>query len=109
MYSNTDVEFLQQIILKILHFVLDSLHKVEYTGINKEVIEMQFTVSEARRYRDLTQEEVAEYMGISRSSYIYLEKNPEKMTIERARKFSDAVDIPIENIIFLSDNSTFCR
>lgn len=70
---------------------------------------MQFSVPEARRFRNLSQESVANSLGISRSTYVLLEKNPEKMTIERAKKFSDVVNIPMENIIFLRDNSTFSR
>lgn len=67
---------------------------------------MQFTMAEARRYRNLTQESVANSIGVSRSAYIFLEKNPEKMTIERAKKFSNAVNIPMENIVFLRNHST---
>lgn len=70
---------------------------------------MQFSVPEARRFRNLSQESVAKSLGISRSAYILLERNPEKMTIERAKKFADVVNIPMENIIFLRDNSTFSR
>lgn len=67
---------------------------------------MPFTVQEARRYRGLSQETVANLLGISRSSYISLERNPEKMTIEKAKEFSRIVDIPMENLIFLRNNST---
>lgn len=70
---------------------------------------MQFSVSEARRFRNLSQKSVAKSLGISRSAYISLEKNPEKMTIERAKRFAEIVNIPIEDIIFLHKSSTFSR
>ena len=67
---------------------------------------MQFTVPEARRYRGLSQKFVADRLNISRSSYISLEKDPEKMTIKKAKEFSEIVDIPMEDIIFLRRDST---
>ena len=67
---------------------------------------MQFTVPEARRYRGLSQEFVADRLNISRSTYISLEKDPEKMTIKKAKEFSEIVDIPMEDIIFLRRDST---
>ena len=67
---------------------------------------MQFTIPEARRYRGLSQKFVADRLNISRSSYISLEKDPEKMTIKKAKEFSEIVDIPMEDIIFLRRDST---
>lgn len=70
---------------------------------------MKFSVPEARRMRGLTQEHMAKALGISRSKYILLEKNPEKMPIGKAKLFCSVVDIPIESIVFLPENSTLSR
>ena len=47
---------------------------------------MNFTVKQARVLANATQKEMAEYLGISRSTYIKIENNPGKATIEQAKK-----------------------
>lgn len=67
---------------------------------------MQMRPVEARRMRGLTQEAVANALKISRGCYINKEKHPERMTISEAQAFAQLVNIPMEDIIFLPENST---
>ena len=88
--------------------VLDTLLKVEYTIINPkraEVFYMGFSVKQARNYAELTQVEVAQKLGISRDSYRKIELFPETASIAIAKKFSEVVGIPIDQIFF-AENST---
>ena len=48
---------------------------------------LAYLVREAREKSDLTQEGMAEKMGISRKTYLYLEKEPRKMTVQQAVDF----------------------
>lgn len=63
---------------------------------------MKFSVKQARKYRGLTQSDVAEQMGISTYTYRSIELHPEKTTVERALAFSSIVDMPIDNIFFIN-------
>ena len=63
-------------------------------------METKFTMKQARTYAGLTQSDVAEKMGIDRSTYIRLEKNPDKMTIQRALDFAEITGIPLDRIFF---------
>lgn len=64
------------------------------------------TPREARLMREISQEEMARRIGVSRSTYIKLEEHPENMTIMQGTKFADAVNIAFDNIIFLPICST---
>lgn len=59
---------------------------------------MVFTVKQARHMADKTQKEMAELLGIDRSTYMRIERNPEKATVGQARKISAITGIPMENI-----------
>lgn len=61
---------------------------------------MGFSVKQARQYAGYTQADIAHKMGISRDTYRRLEANPEKTTIELAKKFSSIVGIDIDQIFF---------
>ena len=45
-------------------------------------------------------EDVAVQMGVHPQTYSKLEANPLRMTIEEARRFSEIVGIPIDDIFF---------
>lgn len=61
---------------------------------------MGFSVKQARQYAGLTQVEVARKLGISRDSYRKIEVSPETASISMAKKFSEIVGIPIDQIFF---------
>lgn len=59
-----------------------------------------FTVKQARQYAGLTQAQMAEKLGITRSSYMYLEKHPDKTTIAQAKAISDVTGISLDDLFF---------
>lgn len=61
---------------------------------------MIFTVKQARRMADLSQGKVADKLGVTTATYAKYERNPAKMRIDTAIKFSQVVGIPIDQIFF---------
>ena len=66
---------------------------------------MIYTVKQARVLKDLTQMEMAEFMGLSRDTYRKIEANPKTATIEQAYKIAKITGIGIDQIFFV-DAST---
>lgn len=66
---------------------------------------MAFSVKQARQYAGLTQAETAVRMGVSRDTYRKIELYPETATVAMAKRFSEIVGIPIDQIFFVK-NST---
>ena len=58
------------------------------------------TVRQARNFAGVTQAEMAKQLKIHRSTYIKLEKDPGKMTIEQAQAISQVTGIPVDDIFF---------
>ena len=67
---------------------------------------MQFTIKQARVLAGLTQAEMAEKIGINRSTYIKIEKDPLRATIRQINQISEMTGVSIGDL-FLSKNSTF--
>lgn len=63
-------------------------------------METTFTMKQARKYAGYTQMEMAKKMNMDRSTYIKLENNPDRMTIERAKMFADITGISYDSIFF---------
>lgn len=85
--------------------VLDILLKVEYSipkPKRKEAKMLGFTVKQARQYAGFTQREMAEKLGVSRDTYRKIEASPEDATIATAKRISEVVGIPIDQIFFVS-------
>lgn len=61
---------------------------------------MEFSVKQARQYAGYTQVEMAKRLGISRDAYRKIEFNPETASIALAKKISEIVNIPIDQIFF---------
>ena len=61
---------------------------------------MGFSVKQARQYAGFTQVEIAQKLGISRDSYRKIEAFPDTASISIAKKFSEVVGIPIDQIFF---------
>lgn len=66
---------------------------------------MGFTVKQARQYAGFTQIEMARKLGISRDTYRKIELSPESASVALAKKISEIVRIPIDQIFF-AQNST---
>lgn len=61
----------------------------------------KFTIRQARTFKGLTQEEIANKLGISRGMYRSYEKYETLFRADRMEAFSKAVGLPIDKIIFL--------
>lgn len=57
-------------------------------------------LEEARNIARFTQDSVAGILGISRATYAKMEKNPEIITIEEAKKLAALFNTPVEDIFF---------
>ncbi|MBS6941481.1 MAG: helix-turn-helix transcriptional regulator [Slackia piriformis] len=55
---------------------------------------------EARKKERYTQQQVADYLGISRPTYRKMEENPETVTVEDAKKLSRFFKVDIADIFF---------
>lgn len=66
---------------------------------------MQYTLKELRARHKLTQQEMAEKLGISRQRYMDIEKSPSKVSCERMLSIANILDVDIGDI-FLNDYHT---
>ena len=67
---------------------------------------MQFTIRQARLHAGFTQAEISKKLGIDRGTYIKIEKEPTRATVQQVNQISDLTGIPVSDI-FLNYNSTF--
>lgn len=61
---------------------------------------MTLTLRQARRLREKTQAEMAEFLNISLSTYVKLEEKPDEATIKQAKKISEYLEVPYDEIFF---------
>lgn len=61
---------------------------------------MALTIKQARLLAEMTQQEVADRMGIHRHTYMKWEQNPDEMPIGRAKQFCEIVGVSIDEIFF---------
>lgn len=66
---------------------------------------MQFTLKELRARNNLTQQDVAEKLGISRQRYIEIEKRPSNVSCEKMLAIAKILKVEIGDI-FLQDHHT---
>lgn len=66
----------------------------------------KMTLKMARAKSGLTQQEIAKKMGINRNSYADYEKYDVVMRMDKAILFSEIVQVPFDDIIFLKQNYT---
>lgn len=60
---------------------------------------MQFTIKQARNLRGMTQADMAEKLGIDRSTYIKIEKDVSRATVGQVNRIAAITEIPVENLI----------
>lgn len=60
---------------------------------------------EARKQARYTQQQVADLLGISRPTYIKMERDPGSITIEDAQKLADIFEKDVSEIFFNPNNS----
>ena len=64
-----------------------------------------FTLRQARNLAGITQAEMAKKLGVSRAMYRPYEQYLTLMRVDKANKFSQVTNIPIQRIIFLPQGS----
>lgn len=60
-------------------------------------------LEEARKDARYSQEVVAGILGISRPTYAKMEKNPDMVTVEDARKLSELFGVSVQDLFFGTD------
>ena len=66
---------------------------------------MTFTIKQARKYAGFTQSEMAKRLKIDRTTYLKIEKNPERATVEQVSTIARETGIPFRDL-FLPVDST---
>lgn len=61
---------------------------------------MKFTVKQARGLAGYTQDQMAEALGIHRTTYIRKERNPGTFSMEEAEKLCEITKMSMEQISF---------
>lgn len=59
---------------------------------------MRFTIKQARSYAGFTQAEMAEKLGIHRSTYMKIEKDPSIATLGQISRISEITGVTIDQI-----------
>ncbi|KIL35126.1 hypothetical protein SD71_15925 [Cohnella kolymensis] len=66
---------------------------------------MKLTIKQARLLAEMTQQDVANTLGVHVQTYMKWERNPEEMTIGTAKQFSRVVKRELEEIFFDSESN----
>lgn len=61
---------------------------------------IEFTVVQARRYANKTQQESAEHIGVSAPTYKKYEENPALFPLGKAYKLAEFFGVPYDSIKF---------
>lgn len=73
------------------------------TTIENKEVHVEWTLKLCRMKMDLTQQEMAEMIGVSKESYQNYENYKTSMRIDLALKFSEITGIPFDSIIFFKN------
>lgn len=97
-------------IISLLYNILYTLSSDRYKMLKKggEKMEKVLTLKKARVLAEVSQADMAKAVGISRGTYMKLEKNPDTATIAQAKAISSFLDIPYDEIFF-GKRSTLSR
>ncbi len=61
---------------------------------------MPLTLKQARRLKNITQDDMAALLDIHVQTYRKLEENPDLVTIAQAKNISEILEIPYDEIFF---------
>lgn len=61
---------------------------------------MTVTPKQARKFIDLSQQDVADKLGVHRQTYMKWERNPDEMPVGVAKEFSKIVGRGVDEIFF---------
>lgn len=59
-----------------------------------------YTLRQARRLREKTQQEMAAALGISRATYVAMEQNPGRITIHQIQRICTYLNLKFSDIAF---------
>ncbi|KQU20888.1 hypothetical protein ASG65_22525 [Bacillus sp. Leaf13] len=68
---------------------------------------VKFTIKQARKYKGLTQEEMAKVLGMAKRTYIDYEQYKIPLRIDKAFLFAECVGFSIDDIIFFDPGIHF--
>lgn len=63
---------------------------------------MPLTLKKARLVNEKTQQQMADALGVYIDTYRKMEENPEKVTIENAKKIAKFLNLSVNEIFFTS-------
>ena len=66
---------------------------------------MSLTVRQWRRAKDITQEQMAESLGIHVNTYQNWEEAPEKISIEKAVKIAEIFGVTLDDVSFKKEDA----
>lgn len=66
---------------------------------------MRMSLKAWRRAKGISTRAMAKKLGITQTTYINWEKKPKKISIENAFRISTILDVEVNDIIFLPDDS----
>jgi DNA-binding XRE family transcriptional regulator len=69
---------------------------------------MQYTLKELRARKNLTQQNMADFLGISRQRYIEIEKRPSTVSCEKMSVIAEILEVKLGDI-YLHDYHTNCE
>jgi transcriptional regulator with XRE-family HTH domain len=61
---------------------------------------MILTIYQWRKVKDISQKKMGILLGVHENTVRNWEKHPEKLTIEKAEKIAEALDVPLDSIAF---------
>ena len=64
---------------------------------------MSLSFKQWRLVKELTQEDMAQKIGVHVNTYRAWEKNPEEITLKNARKIAGALEVPPDQIFFIEE------
>ncbi|MDL2238148.1 helix-turn-helix domain-containing protein [Christensenellaceae bacterium OttesenSCG-928-K19] len=66
---------------------------------------MKYTIKQARKLSDKSQQEMAQALGVHVQTYRKIENDPDSATIEQARIISKETGIPYNEIFFIGEST----
>jgi len=79
--------------------VLDKKIYTVYTGIDISVTMLGKFIQQQRAKKNMTQEDLASRLGISRPTYVQIERGEREITVTEARKLAEVFDMTFENFL----------
>lgn len=60
----------------------------------------KLTLRQHRLVREISQEKMAEELGVHRNTYAALEENPGKMSVDQAKTIAKILEVTVDDIFF---------